>query len=621
MAEQAQNLKPIEVDFVAKPSDEVIDESALVGQCEKMFQVSDAARRHYEPVIFGCHAALVGRNGEAFASDITRLRRVHVHTPPGVHISDWANIVQPKMRQGAAKASRLLVRFDADPFSDDPDDVMAARIGDLVLDTYHLINREDHIQPLEIMRALVSGFCCRKTYWDPDAGYDDLRGFGEYGSGDLVSRTVDWFRVWLPPDHDCTTWPPRYIIEAEVWDTDKVQEVFGKEVKPDGISSAWASIDKLLLNVTGQGPTTTIPKRERGVIVKSISRPPSAKRPRGRQIVWANGVLLRDTDLPGGFFNYAPVNWLPIPNRLYASGIIESAAIIQRQYNAALSAVREMARRKMRCDMVIKGDPENGPLVETDEETGAQTIYVPHDSEFKVMDWNVDPSFTKFDMERLLHDLDELTALHPPSMGKSAPGVDTLGEVAVLKDADDTGFGLIIDMLNKYSYALVASHKLRVIRDNVKMPMLMKGLGKISLTGSPYFYGADLGRTTDVVARARPSISPLQAEQLRQKAVEQGLYDWSGGPEQEYGRKLALKQLGIPRIDEEVEEIGTPWETLEQAVTMISQARTRAAVLEAQVLVMQLEEQVMGANQPPDPSQMSAAQIEQLMLQQAVQGG
>ena len=188
------------------------DPDALVHYLDHCFDLADMVRRRFEPDWFSNIQYLAGNQWESYSSDIQRFARVDVKQKD-TKVKLTVNRILPLIRQSAANIRETLNKIDAIPSTNETLDVEAAKIGTDLLDWRWDEDQEEEKTFHELLWTMTCGRTFRKTYWDPYAGRENMRGIG--GEGDIVSESVNPFRLWPCPWAESSDWPPPWVIEAD----------------------------------------------------------------------------------------------------------------------------------------------------------------------------------------------------------------------------------------------------------------------------------------------------------------------------------------------------------------------------------------------------------------------
>lgn len=569
-----------------------VSDAETIGELELAYQSADTARRKFEPVVFGNYALYAGRAYDGFASDISRYRNMPIAPVGGGKGRMSSNQILPYVRQATSICAGAIPKQRAIAKTAKKADIESARLATDYIEARWYDDDEATLRFNEILNLMTGGRVLRRTYWDPDAGREGLRGNGETpGEGDIVTEYLDFWHYLLPPWTDCLTWPPDWVIQADVYDCDQINDMFpGKKVGPEGLAYSWALVDRLLVQVIGGKELRATPTRQNAAVLKQMFMKPTRHYPNGRYYIWANDVLLRETDLPGGkdiFFPLERVDWFPVPSRLYPMSMIECLEPLQRQYNGIISQWVEINARKLRGDHIVIGER---PEEIIDKDTGVKTLVFAPGSDMKFFPYDIDTSLSQVQLEQIVVDMRNIVGIHPPTQG-IRQGKTTLGETQLLQQADMQGFDSVIKGCAR-SYASVDFMKVRLMADNAVNQRELSIPTEELAPKTSKFYGKHLQGVKGIIPSSIPNLTPIQIEEKRTQLAETKCWGPYGDPahgisvaEDMLAKQTIARASGIPGIEDEMDKLGVPYEDLVAACASIYAVKVRMEVLQANMQI------------------------------------
>jgi len=145
--------------------------------------------------------------------------------------------------------------------------------------------------------------------------------------------------------------------------------------------------------------------------------------------------------------------------------------------------------------------------------------------------------------------------------------------------------------------------KLALTAEYVKNERMMELFGKSSANAVPYFTGADLLDTRDVIAIPVPRLSPAMKRQAIMQAGEMGwLPPWEG-PEHQLRGRMLLRYMGLTEMEDELAQVYGSLEDLRGFVSGLSAMSRELLMMQARAALE------LAANPPapaPEPMQMAA---------------
>jgi hypothetical protein len=363
------------------------------------------------------------------------------------------------------------------------------------------------------------------------------------------------------------------------------------------------------INVVEQSDLRT-PQREKAAILNRLFIAPRPDVPDGKLQIWANGKLLTAADgvpLPEGQMPFEFLRWFPTPGKIYPLPFLSPMRDVQREINTTLSQLVELKNRQLRGDLVMVG---SGPTeTRVNPETNQRIITLPPNvQKFEFLKYDLNITNAEQLLVQLWNYMMTLAGLHESSLGQKPSQARTAFETATLKEADMAGLTLFRSGFDSV-YNRVDGHKLLLAKNHYKAARLLRVTGADNTPRVKAFYGADLRDTEDIQAKPVPILTEADKLRIRQEAIQQGLFDFSGGPTIILAKARALLALPLPGIREEVDRMLAPMslEELEKAVGILNALGTEVAVKGA-MLAKQQADQIAGAEagagEPPMLDQM-----------------
>lgn len=580
----------------------------VVERLNELRKVSDGARRQVEPEWYANARFLVGNQYDLPTGDLRQwltTRRVPYTTEESDPYRMTVNLVYTLARQAAAGIVSNLGRQIAVASTQEPLDIAAATIGTDFLQSKYDEDREAPKRKRDVLYTMVCGRTYRKTFFDTEAD-----GRGEFGqladAGEIVSESVSPLSLlidpWSETFEDCA-----YVIESEIRDVDELNDLYpGHDLQPEEVLDGSYMLDAFLANATGEaGFVASVPKRQRAIIFNRILIRQRHDLPGGRVMEWAGNALLREpTELPSNVFPFDAFEWMTIPGRNHPLPFITPLRDPQKQYNAILSLLVQLAHAQLRGDMVVQGD--TNIRTDTDLKTGRKIIYLPFGiMKYELLQYNLNPTVAETRLAQLWNDCQQLAGVRDPSLGENPPGVKTASALMLLRDADLAGlsfFRVGFDDAN----CSIGRKKLLLAKEHYHTPRMVRVVGEENRLRTFAFFGAELRNTQDVRTRSMPPLTEVERRQVKQQLISEGRYgpyvDATGNfdPRIKRAHLEALLASGLPEIDEEVDRLAAPMsmDELRGLCSQLDAIDTRTALKMAQLRAMAAE---MGGMPPPGP--------------------
>lgn len=265
------------------------------------------------------------------------------------------NHIRPFVRQAVAQLGSFTPRFKVRPATRDVEDYQAANVGEKVL-SYYWDKLQMPRKKWDIaMHLKLFGNALLKVIWDPEAGdfyHDEVEvedsETGEMQTaaelmfeGDVVSEVMSPFYAFFDdlceaPDQ------ARWFMDVRAVPIEWVEEHFPEkaDVIPLGVEDRHVMARRrLILNTPGlggvQGQINDTESAKKLVLKREYWQIPSRDYPRGRLIIEANGIVLRDGDNPAPR-HQLPVIWIQdeiVPGTAWADTAVDDLLPVQRGFN------------------------------------------------------------------------------------------------------------------------------------------------------------------------------------------------------------------------------------------------------------------------------------------------
>jgi hypothetical protein len=591
MAESTKHL----VQFADTPDGE---DAKKVADLEALYDLGDTERRKVEQEWWQNACYLVGKQWEKVADDIRNFSNRRVYIPAQIPKTQLtSNVLYPLVRQAAASGVSNMAQQQAVPSTNDEADVLAAEVAtDYIQGRFHEDGEED-LRLHEEMWRLTMGICIRKTYWNPDADGYTYGNTKVEGIGDVTTEILNPLQVHLCPWADGSKQRP-WIIESDVRDINEIGDMYGKKVEAEEYADHTKVLDNLLSNIVLSKHDGTA-QRKHAAILKRLYHIPNKRYPMGRVWVWANGVLLDETDLPEGEMPFVELVWFPAPGRVYPYSFISPLRELQREINIATSQWVELKNRQMRGDIVIRGTgaPTEEIVKTSYGDDGQKRITLgPDVQEFQFMQYNLNANEAKDQIAAHWDNMQRIAGLHDPSTGESPGKAVTATEIAILKEADTQGLAMFTRMRDR-AQSRIERLKLLVARNHYHIPRMVRVVGESNAVRVQYLMGADLRNTEDVRPRPSPLITEAMKAQMIQEAVGKGLFDFSGTPTMIANKIKALQASPIPDIDQEIEAQLEPAGLSIQAIFAAAAQFTALQIQGQLAQAAMINEQMLGSEE------------------------
>jgi len=460
------------------------------------------------------------------------------------------NHIAPNIEARQARLGKMRPVLKVRPGSSDKSDIRATKVSTQLLQS---VQHEQKIRNKmhEVIRWLeLTGTCCIKNIWNPDAGplvpqIDPQTGepMVDPATGQPVLIREGDLEVVVCPAPEIFPESPynqkiednRSIIHAKIYPVKVVKEIWGVDVPPE--ESKVVRLQELMTGGGFIGKTYTSGMREslkEAVIVKEYHELPTKKYPMGRLIVVANHKLLSFGPLPYKIgkdgklgLPFVKMCCIERPGLFWGRTVIERLIPLQRRYNALRNRKAEylsacaiggwIVEENSIVDMADLEASGNAPGYICRYRAGTnppqRTINPPLPSAFETEEQTLLTEFS------ILSGVSEVSR-----QSKAPPGVKSGIAMSLALEQDETRLS---DTANNIELGLVecGSQWLRLLKQFVKIPRLVRIAGKDNVVDVMEWTASDL-KPEDVIMDSFSALSesPTQRRQMVFDLLGMGLF-------------------------------------------------------------------------------------------------
>lgn len=460
------------------------------------------------------------------------------------------NHIAPNIESRQARLGKMRPVLKVRPGSSDKSDIRATKISTQLLQS---VQHEQKMRNKmhEVIRWLeLTGTCCIKNIWNPDAGplvpqIDPQTGepMVDPATGQPVLIREGDLEVVVCPAPEIFPESPynqkiednRSIIHAKIYPVKVVKEIWGIDVPPE--ESKVVRLQELKTGGGFIGKTYTSGMREslkEAVIVKEYHELPTKKYPMGRLIVVANHKLLSFGPLPYKIgkdgklgLPFVKICCIERPGLFWGRTVIERLIPLQRRYNALRNRKAEYLSACAIGGWIVE---ENSIVDMADlEASGNAPGYIcryragtspPQRTTNPPL-----PSTFETEEQTLLTEFSILSGVSEVSrQSKAPPGVKSGVAMSLALEQDETRLS---DTANNIELGLVecGSQWLRLLKQFVKIPRLVRIAGKDNVVDVMDWTASDL-KPEDVIMDSFSALSesPTQRRQMVFDLLGMGLF-------------------------------------------------------------------------------------------------
>ncbi len=541
--EQTEEAKTL-VAFVKSKLEESRSSSARVAQ-EGINLTNIAYLCGFDSIYFDTNA----RSFKPLPSPSIFIKRNRVHV----------NRILPTIQNRLARLTKTAPRYDVRPNSSDEDDKNAARLAIQVLEQLWdqlQINRKRITLTMWLQQCGSSYF---KVSWDPTLGrkhpmpVDTKKEDGSVertytlvAEGDIRVDICSFFEVF--PEALAKYWVElNYLTQAKARPVSYFPDQYGEMGRLVQAEDVWlnslqyeARINSL--NTTTGSAGSPAQAMKNSAIECSYYEKPSKKHPRGRHIITANGVLLKDDILPIDEIPFVKFDDIIVGGKFNGEAVITHLRPLQDQLNKG-KTMRAAFLNRMLTGKIIA--PRGAGLAREafNDQSGEIVTYdpVPNASEPKAFDMPTVPSYAFNEEEVLKSDINDTAGINEASRGQMpSSSIPAIG-MQLLVEQDDTRIGVETEQ-HEHSYADLGRILLKFAAKHYKTDRLLKTAGNNHEYIVRNFVGSDLRDNFDVTV-IRGSTLPGSKTLKRQEILN--LYDRGllGNPQEPLTRQNVMSML------------------------------------------------------------------------------
>ena len=479
-------------------------------------------------------------------------------------IRETRNFIRPYVERTIASLTSFVPKFRVRPATNDINDEQRARVGESILEHYWtLLDMQENYQEL-MYWTTICGTAFLKVFWDgaggesfaaPEVIYDEdgsPSGLGEkerlYFEGEVATEVISPFQIYLDPMATKQSDIERILQVTKrplSW-VDRHFPELGPHVRGDGGDEGGEYGQNRVLDLVSPGGISSSTNAhgdtaQDWVTVKEYYETPTMEFPRGRFILEANSVILKNGDnpTPKHKIPYIIFRDLVVPGTIWGQSNIDNLIPPQRNYNRVVSQYIEHIVTMVHSKVLfprMAGIPESafvagvGEVIEYNGSTPPAHLAPPQL-----------PNSLDNELARLKADIDEITSTYAVEKGiypgkASGTAINLLQEASI--KAKEPKLARNAAGLEHWGKQVLA-----LVQDYVSDDRTIKIHGKNNQFEVSQFSGAELQGNTDVVIEL-DSMRPKSRE-LAMSVVERMVQSGLLNPQDPADRSRAYKALDL----------------------------------------------------------------------------
>lgn len=465
-----------------------------------------------------------------------------------------ANKLLPAIQNRLSRLCKNPPKWDVRPNNTDHENKEAARLSKQILESWwdqeELATRRAELY----MWLQQVGHCYGKVLFDDNAGkhmVDPVSGDVSF-EGQVKFEIVPAFEVFADPLAK-TLDDAKWIVHARIRKLDYFRAHYPDRGQFVEQEDAWLlslqyenrinSINAFSGQaVSGQKPMT-------GAAIELIYYERRTKNhPNGRMVIVANGVLLKDDELPCGEIPLVMFKDVVVGGKYYPESLVTHARPLQDQFNRILNMKADWTNKMLTGKYLApKGhgisqeamNDKSGEIVEYNPQPGGkiEALQVP-----------IIPNYAYEETAQLEKEINEIFGIGEVSKGQLPSASIPYAGMAFLQEQDETRIGVVTEQL-ELAWSKVLKLVLMYVGSYYEMPRILKIAGKNAEYQVKQFVGADLKDNFDVHV-IRGSTVPGSKVLKRQEIISLHSQGYLGDPADPKVREKVLDMLEYGDIAE-----------------------------------------------------------------------
>lgn len=567
---------------IENPADQTQEDQELAGYIKKKIEEvrSQANRITHEGIWMTNIAYLLGFDSVYYDPQLKQFRPID-RSPQSIKRNRiHSNLLLPGVQNRLARMLKSPPKYDVRPNSLDEEDKDAARLG---IEAIGMIWDKQHVNRKRIdlgMWKQQCGHSYLKVCWDDelgdplvDPGSEEVLG----NEGDIRIDVVSPFEVFTDPLAK-TVDDAQWIAQAKVRKLDYFRTHYperGAAVKEEGawLLSAQYEMRLNTLNSIGPASSGTMEQMKNSAIEISYYEKKSKLHRKGRHIVCANGILLKNDDLPVGMIPLVKFDDVVVAGKYFSESLITHARPLQDQYNRTLLKRAQWVNKLLAGKYIAARG--HGLMQEAmNDQSGEVTEYdpVPNAPEPHAMQLPVIPAYAYQETKEIKQEIYDLLGLSEVSRGQlPSASIPAMG-LQILLEQDETRLSVETEQ-DEHSYATVGQLILKFIDEYYVTDRKLKTKGKNLEYMVKTINGVMLKKNFDVtVIRGStiPNVKVMQRQEIM-NAYTTGLL---GNPQDPAVKENVLGKMEFGEIGEVWEDYHLDMSQIQKTIKQIEEGLT-----------------------------------------------
>lgn len=342
------------------------------------------------------------------------------------------NRVRAVVRTEIARVTSQKPNASVVPASSEDQDLFAAQAGEQIWESIYATKKLHREYRRAAYWQIVTGNGFLKCWWDKTA-VDKLSG----QPGDICVAPVTPFHIFVPDLREEEIEKQPYVLNVYTRPLNVVRQQFGELV--GDLNASVVSENEIIedshLNLSGGA------KKPDSVLIYEMWLKPGAHEmfPLGGLIQMVDKYIVNvvDEGLPYKHGEYPFIHFAHIPTgNFYAASIIEDITGLNKEYNRTRSQLIEAKNRTAKPQLIAPLGSIDPSKITT--EPGQVILYRPGMQPPQPLPMQSPPNYVLQELDRILADIEDLTAQHQVSKGSAPAGLTAATAISYLQEKDDT---------------------------------------------------------------------------------------------------------------------------------------------------------------------------------------
>lgn len=402
------------------------------------------------------------------------------------------NRIRPVIRTELSRVTSQKPNASVVPASSEDEDLFAAQAGEQVWESTYSRLKVNRTIRYMAWWLLLTGTGYIKTYWDENK-VDRLSNV----KGDFCIDFVTPFHVYVPDLTIIDIEDQPFVIQATTIPVEKARAMYpDRKFQPSTVARTEILDEAHLKIKTNNKPDSCLMLE---VWIKPNGHPSFPQggmfRTIDDQIVYkyTEGIPYSHGEYPYTKFEHIPTG------KYYADSVIVDIKSLQQEYNRTRGQITD-AKNRMAKPQLTAPEGSVDPKKITSE-PGQMILYKPGFTPPSPLPLQNLPSYVIEELNRILADIEDLTAQHQVSKGNTPPGVTAATAINYLQEKDDSVLSHTYASMEE-GLEKIARHVLTLAVQYWSVQRLVKVTGTDGAFDSLMLKGADLSKATDIRTEA-----------------------------------------------------------------------------------------------------------------------